>query len=110
MSAAAAVPPTGPSGSTRSTSRSRSTTSWASSLGGKQLPARRGKAGPDGTTDLETRFYQAFIEETEPDVDLRRPTMRTSQASVDCASAQLGCTAQRSGSQFTTFTLPVTSP
>src|ERR1700730_3633858 len=62
MSVAAAAPPTGPSGSAKSTSRSKSTTSWKLEASGRRLLSSERFPFTGGTNGSEAGFYRRFTD------------------------------------------------
>src|SRR5258705_12324576 len=94
MSAAAVAPPTVPNGSTRSTSRSRSMTSWAPDPAVRGYSMARHRAGSDGTTGPAARFYQTFTKDLEPDLDLGPSMMPTGPGivGVEICPIRVRCT------------------
>src|SRR5450755_3059136 len=103
MSAAAAVPRTGPNGSRRSTSRSNSTTSSAPKI--KPMVAGYYL----WWNDLRSATFLPCLYLTpELNLDSCRPKVERVADPRLCNCTIRGCVAQRSGGDFTTFTLPVT--
>src|SRR5258705_4253051 len=70
MSAAAVAPPTGPNGSARSTSRSRSMTSWAPDLAVRGYFHAKASGGVRWNDWPSSPFLPGFYQGPEPDLDL----------------------------------------